>query len=212
MKKLVVILVAFLSTAAAAFGAERPDIKVGDTWTYSRTDLWTNVKDLEWTDRVVEIDEQTIKTVRERVNGSSATSTYNKELNLLESAESTGAITKYSPYRPRYKFPLEVGKSWDGNYKMSINGGDRQFRYQMDVRVLGTETVTVPAGTFETFKIEMKGYYNAVRGTGSWSGSTKYIYWYSPDVKASVKINYEDTTGVRQYNKLRYELVRYSVN
>ena len=60
---------------------------------------------------------------------------------------------------PRQFYPAElfVGKHWQTLFKQSRpNGVSYTFRY--DLKVVGRETITVPAGTFDTFKIEARGY------------------------------------------------------
>lgn len=60
---------------------------------------------------------------------------------------------------PRQFYPAElfVGKKWHTRFKQTrANGTTYTFYY--DLKVVGRETVTVPAGTFETFKIQGRGF------------------------------------------------------
>lgn len=60
---------------------------------------------------------------------------------------------------PRQFYPAElfVGKKWISIFKQSRPGGiTYTFRY--DLKVVGRERVTVAAGTFDTFKIEARGF------------------------------------------------------
>ncbi len=60
---------------------------------------------------------------------------------------------------PRQFYPAElfVGKKWQSAFKQARpNGITYTFRY--DMKVVARETITVPAGTFDTFKIEARGF------------------------------------------------------
>lgn len=61
---------------------------------------------------------------------------------------------------PRQFYPAEivVGKRWRTQFKQvrAAQGVTYTFRY--DLRVVGKERVTVPAGSFDTYKIEARGY------------------------------------------------------
>ena len=60
---------------------------------------------------------------------------------------------------PRQFYPAElfVGKKWRTVFKQSRPGGV-VYTFRYDMKVVGRETVVVPAGTFDTFKIEARGF------------------------------------------------------
>ena len=60
---------------------------------------------------------------------------------------------------PRQFYPAElyVGKKWISIFKQARPGGIT-YTYNYTLKVVARETVTVPAGTFETFKIEARGF------------------------------------------------------
>ncbi|MCY7318996.1 MAG: caspase family protein [Ramlibacter sp.] len=60
---------------------------------------------------------------------------------------------------PRQFYPAElfVGKKWRTMFKQSRPGGI-VYTYRYDLKVVGRETIVVPAGTFDTFKIEARGF------------------------------------------------------
>ena len=60
---------------------------------------------------------------------------------------------------PRQFYPAElfVGKRWHTTFKQSRPSGI-VYTFQYDMKVVGRESITVPAGTFDTFKIEARGY------------------------------------------------------
>lgn len=84
------------------------------------------------------------------------------------------------------QLPFESGKSWEGRL---FQGGTET------IRVLGYETLTVPAGTFQTLKIEHHLRYD--------NGKEDFLnYWYAPDV-GMVKLYEELTLYYGQWLKFR---------
>jgi hypothetical protein len=88
---------------------------------------------------------------------------------------------------PWLRFPLEPGKKWT-----------YQFRYQSDNRrwysvssefsVVGTEAVTVPAGTLETIKLVRTD-------LGARAGKIVHVYFYSPKSGSVVRVDTEYESG-----------------
>ncbi|MEY2954104.1 MAG: hypothetical protein RLZZ401_2191 [Pseudomonadota bacterium] len=60
---------------------------------------------------------------------------------------------------PRQFYPADLflGKKWTTRFKQSRANGVA-YTYQYDLKVVGKESITVPAGTFDAFKIEARGY------------------------------------------------------
>ena len=78
------------------------------------------------------------------------------------------------PPLPWFKWPLLVGGRWE--YQGTLEAQQRKESVRDSYKVLGVESVTVPAGTFRAFKI--------VREVES---SVVDQYWYAPDVRWYVK-------------------------
>jgi hypothetical protein len=119
----------------------------------------------------------------------------------------------FTPYLPTLSFPLFVGKRWELSYgvqrgsqgtawagSVAAAGG---YLHEMNANrirkanVVSYEKVTVPAGTFDAFKIE------AVDGPWGQSRSLPLIYYYSPEARF-VKFDGEYLEGSH------YELLSYS--
>jgi uncharacterized caspase-like protein len=60
---------------------------------------------------------------------------------------------------PRQFYPAElmVGKKWHTRFKQSRPNGIT-YTFQYDLKVVGKERITVPAGTFDAYKIEARGF------------------------------------------------------
>lgn len=52
-----------------------------------------------------------------------------------------------------YAWPLEVGKAWTSQHTMTVHAAKRQVPMTVSYRVEALEDVTVPAGTFKTFRV-----------------------------------------------------------
>jgi hypothetical protein len=102
-------------------------------------------------------------------------------------------------------FPLATGKTWDLQYvdTRPANPAHQSESHQDHYRVVGWETVAVPAGKFKALKIEANGTWTAqVAAKSPMDTVTGRIYkafWYAPEVKRPVKIiqDYFDAAGTR---------------
>jgi hypothetical protein len=98
--------------------------------------------------------------------------------------EGLGGNAKIYPIRSVEElWPLEVGKSTSFNFD-----GDSGAR-AVNVKVTGTQTITVPAGTFYTYVIERR---DRLVADGRENVAT---YWYAPMVGTFVK--FQDTRAAR---------------
>ena len=71
---------------------------------------------------------------------------------------------------------FSVGRHWTTRFVFT-NPAGTSFRNEMDLRIVGRESVTVPAGTFNAFRVEGTGI--SVGGPGM--SSHKRTWWYAPD-------------------------------
>ena len=76
----------------------------------------------------------------------------------------------------RVSRPFEVGKTVTTNHQVTLPGRTEPMPLQITQKVEAYEDVTVPAGTFKTFRV-------------SWSESTgvENTYWVSPELGITVK-------------------------
>lgn len=105
-----------------------------------------------------------------------------------------------SPYVPTYAFPLWVEKSWKATY--AYNDRERGTTFENIVwrgQITAYEDVTVPAGTFKTFKVE---------GT---DGGVQLVVWYAPKLNIHVKSSFERLPGhYLGAGKFTSELIKYT--
>jgi len=180
--------------------ADRPEVKVGDNWVFQGSDVRTGEKSPETTHTVSEIGPDKII-----VTTGAGTRTYTRDWNLVEVKTGEAVTAAAKPYWPTFQFPLEVGKKWEQQYESMTRGGERTYTGQRTMQVMGVETVIVPAGKFETFKIRIEGYYNGSSNSGRWNGTLNETLWYSPAAKRNVKRELEERSG-SYYNHRIFEL------
>jgi hypothetical protein len=75
-----------------------------------------------------------------------------------------------------WDWPLEVGKTWTKNYRVTIHATNQTIPFQQTQKVEAYEDVTVPAGTFKAFKIS----------TSDTLGNEN-LNWFSPELGIFVK-------------------------
>lgn len=86
-------------------------------------------------------------------------------------------------------FPLRVGDKTKYDKRPWSNGNGHN---SAECEVKAVEAVTVPAGTFDAFRVECDGSWQRVfdrRSVGANSGRTQETIWYSPMVNGYVKWN-----------------------
>jgi len=202
----------------AAGRIERPDIRVGERWTYQVTDGFTNLKSTVVMEVTTVTDNQ-IHTRRARTAlaavmptaAAGAVDVFNRDWNLLREDE-----TEYAPHYPSFQFPLEIGRSWSGTVQFSRSDGPVVQR--LTAEVAGWERVAVPAGSFDAVKINLRGSYrlhNDMSHRLASTGDLSAVVWYAPAVRQVVKreINRSDFSAYGSMAlKEHWELVEYKPN
>ena len=180
-----------LCSAQALTRADRPEVKVGDSWVMQNSNPRTGEKRPEVTLTVKEVTADNI--VLESGTGNRLT--FNRDWNIIETKSGDTVTFSAKPNSTFYQFPLEVGKTWEAQWETTST--QQTTRWQGKTQVEGVETVTVPAGTFQAFKLRFEGFYNgyAKLGGGSWTGTRKETRWYSPDAKRVVKSEWEERSS-----------------
>ncbi len=184
-----------LPVSSADQTVAQPVLKEGQKWAFRRVDLWRN--------EVVERFEQELRlkegerwTVQWRITETgdpqrrgSITGEYMDGNSLaFFDPKATGRHIPLS-------FPLSVGKKWSFNYIYNPQAG-RQLKIEQSATVAGWENVKVPAGSFRALKVVHEAIYHAFdAGLGSWTGRIQETYWYAPDARRVVKMEYRDTKG-----------------
>ena len=160
----------------------KPEIRVGDSWTYRGTGILSPGTD-EYVMRVEMSDGQTILVVSTRKgDGKEFDATYTSSWNPTVGV--SGLILK--PVPEYFSFPLQFGSSRTLSFEAQrprVTTGSIQ--YHVTVRIAGWEEITVPAGKFRVVRIV---------GDGSFllpefprPARVRTTYWYAPEVRRWVK-------------------------
>ena len=171
------VKVASLSPALKAVPLGPP--KPGDAWTYRYTDVYG--KSEKYTIKVKAVSGEEI--VDEASLGKSRhSSTFSSGLEFTDRKLGSLSFREVSPYLISHGPPRE-SPEWKS---MSILEGSPPF----SAKLAASETVQVPAGTFEAYKLVIEGHQYKQRNNPAW-GSNPYTItiWYSPAAKRLVKLN-----------------------
>ena len=110
----------------------------------------------------------------------------------------TGTRETYNKPFPFGRLPLEPGATWDSAIDIDLGGGDG-LTGNGHWKVIGWETVTVPAGTYVCLRKELALGFDFTPGgsaaNGPISGDFRETSWYSPDVRTAVKTIASDSFG-----------------
>ena len=194
--------------SAVASGPEKkiekidaPRLKSGDTWSYQVIDLLSGSVTRKYTLTLESATQDSWRFGRGYVT--------DKSWNLLQETKD-GKPVKWTPKRPNYQFPMEIGKAWTASGVR--DSPDREVEQTFTFKVIRQERVIVPAGVFDTLRVEGSSRYKTrVKKDGSsGEGVGVHRYWYSPAVARFVAYEYEETNwkGV-VYRKDRDELVSF---
>ena len=198
------LLFAFPLLSAGQFDApiRRPEIRVGDSWTYRSTNVLSPGVDVHET-RVSFADAKVILVVSTRKgDGKEFDSTWTSEWNAVSSY--TGVM--YRPPTGILRFPLRVGDKYPIKFEqlrprvstvMSLATGT--------ATVVGWELVEVPAGKFRAMKVETE--WTNQPFDGSRAFQQQATFWYVPEVRRWVKLQ-----AVNPNRRLSEELLEYKLN
>jgi hypothetical protein len=125
---------------------------LGDSATFRQSDILTGVEESTRTASVTRIDYD-----EDRVE-------FTKGMiipDLMGNAIKLGPAEYDTPvqFTPA---EFQVGKKWTAAFRLTLNGQNSNAYY--DVQIVRRETITVPAGTFDTFRLEAEGW-NSTFGT-----------------------------------------------
>ena len=121
--------------------------------------------------------------------GKQRTYVYTPEGNWLRhEVENHGAKIQYdfAEAYPAFVFPLEQGKSWSMRVKATVPDEQRPRSVRVDGKVIGAERIRVPAGEFDTIKVQRTVY----PGDHAFMLSETYVMetdWYAPALGRTVR-------------------------
>lgn len=139
--------------------------RIGDAYGYRVLDVFTRLPVETYTHTVTDITDSEI--------------TYDSGLitNLLGSRIRGRGGRRWTDSQ---HIPLEysVGKKWSTRYNVILKNG-RTGHIEMDLRIVAKEQITVPAGTFDAFRIEGRGWTYGLKGRNE---TLEHNYWRAPTI------------------------------
>ena len=240
MKSYASMLIGLVAVSAAwADGTTSPTINENDTWTYRQTvekgpSQWNQSREELKVTRAT----STLIYYSSRPSGSSQPP--RESFSGVDWSRTRDVNGKETIVNQPLSFPLTTGKKWEISYtEMHPNKTNRSEQWNSKYRVVGYESVEVPAGKFDAIKIEAEGHWTAeleptqtvVQSAQSTSAATTMVtqagqvtagpvagrtykaFWYVPQVKRWVKSveEYYGAGGVRN-ERYTQELESYKVS
>lgn len=176
------------SKGSASFGLPR----VGDRYTYRVVDILTQIEVRQYTQRATEVgDDEVI---------------YNKGATVTDLLGNVRKFAngKRSSSSQIFAAEYSLGKHWSTRYDITFPDG-KQDTVECELKVVARENVSVPAGTFDTFRVELRGW---VMGRGV---SIESSYWIAPGrVPRFIAFNELEKNRAGRFSKTdRTELVSF---
>jgi hypothetical protein len=158
--------------------AEKPKLSIGDRWEFTQSAA--DGKKTPWSREVVEIPSG--GQLRVRLGGGSIAD-YDDAMNFMPEG-------KAEYLRLLVKYPLKVGDEWTFSRKFANPSVGEQGK----AKVVAFEPLTVPAGTFQCFRVEA----DASLTNKAYKENRTWVRWYCPDVKWIAKEVLETRTTSRE--------------
>ena len=158
-------------------------VRVGDRWVYDTKDELTGLPKATYSQVVTEVSpkEVVVSLVLRGQNGSSQV-VYSHDWDRIEQRN-----VRWRPNDGQgVRLPLAVGKEWRAAYEGRVTQTGAASKGSVVSKVVGQETVTTAAGTFDTFKIETR-VQNINAADPSQLSQYENITWFSPQVNHWVR-------------------------
>jgi hypothetical protein len=88
---------------------------------------------------------------------------------------------EYRPFVPGPPADAKLGKTWRSAWKANFRGTDEDV--YLDSKIVALEEVTVPAGTFLSYKVDATGYSISAQ----WNNPLHFTYWMDPKTFQHIK-------------------------
>jgi hypothetical protein len=196
------------SGVLAAQSPEAPNegVRVGDRWVFDRKDELSGFPKDTYTRIVTAVSEKEIVTdFYVRGNPAKTVMIFDRDWGLIDNT-----TLKYKPDNGQgVRLPLTIGKSWHAEYDEKNNNTGANMHGSAISKVTTRESLTTPAGTFDTFKIEMQ-----IRAFPPSDPAKQWEYqivrWYAPQINQWVRDTYVAKFDKRARSSTSSELVDFS--
>lgn len=195
------------NSSGLAQSADRPIWQVGDTWTFrvtngpltsrpgyltaTRQDVIREARDGGYVMESTDVESDGTRKAPRKLQ-------FTLDMNRLFKVSGQSDLVEAK----MFAFPMQSGARWEADFP-----ADRGVRH-WEVEVVGRESIIVPAGTFNAFKIVAK----MTRTTegGGWGGWERNI-WYAPEIRRYVKRTDRGFHGTYVIENLMEELLAFQL-
>ena len=195
------------ATVMAQEKVDKPTLQSGEHWTYRRIDLWKNEEVERFREDLLGGVGDSLTVLWTILSSQDERRRNSVTYEFVDAATLAFYDPKAEGRHVPLQFPLYPGKTWSFQYEYHPQPL-LDLKIEQSAVVEAWESVTVPAGTFRALKVVHHGKYAASLMEYSWPGRISETYWYAPDAKRVVKMEYRDTQyGGSTWDHWRDELV-----
>lgn len=188
--------------------------RVGDRWEYNFRSMWKNVEPRTFTHQVSAVSDREVRETMSFVaNGGkvSDSKSFAAESRFVEWRGQGYYFVEFNPFLQAFG-TVQPGTTW----KSLVTPIEDPFlsNWYSQGRVIGWETVSVPAGSFKALRVELTSNRNASASSSAQGApaNIRYVIWYGPEAKRTVKhVRTVLTTDGTKLAEDTYELVKYVV-
>jgi hypothetical protein len=156
------LMLSFSGIGRSQLANDNPVFKPGDSWEFLRTDA-KDGKSSNWMRTVVAVESPERIAVKWETG---AIEYYDSALNWLPRGSDARVLVRY---------PIRVDDEWT----FSLKSPNPNYMETGNAKVTRSETIEVPAGTFECYRIDFESTWGSIH----WSQHRIYSRWYCPKIK-----------------------------
>jgi hypothetical protein len=197
-----------IAPAAALTASGLP--RAGDSWQYHYRSMWKNVEPRTYAHQVTAASAREVReTMSFAANGgtTSDTKVFSADSRFVEWRGQGYYVVEFNPFLQALG-ELQPGMAWKS---LATPVEDPFFGdWYTQGRVVGWETVMVPAGTFKALRVEINSNRNASANAVSEPARVLYVAWYAPEAKRTVRhVRSVFTTSGNKIAEDTYELTQF---
>ena len=192
--------------AAQSIDTSSNEVRLGDRWVYETKDEITGYPQATYTEIVTQISPAEI-IVDLTISGKDGTAlfVFDHDWNEVDTL-----VWKYKPNDGQgIRLPLAVGKEWRSEFDAKNTVTSANMRASVLSKVVAQQTLTTPAGTFETYKIERR-----IRefdtANPSRLSEIRSVIWYAPQINHWVRRTFETMIQKRTRASTSEELTEFT--
>ncbi|MDQ2962406.1 MAG: choice-of-anchor D domain-containing protein [Pseudomonadota bacterium] len=195
---------------AAALATVFP--RVGDTWHYRVRSIWKNVEERTFVHQVTAVSEREVReTMGEVASGDNASESksFGPDPRFVEWRGKGYYFVEFNPFLQAFG-ALQLDTAWK-SLTVPVENPFYTNWYSQG-RVIGWESISVPAGSFKALRVELNSSRAARASSTPEPQRVRYVIWYASDAKRTIKhVRTVYAANGSKLDEQTYELVKYRV-